>query len=235
MDKMKGIAAAVILAAALTGCGSASKSRSGSSDTTASQTETAAASQENVSAETVPQPELETVRPRDIISDNELYDYEIYQGGAILTKYKGSEAFVTVPSEIGGAPVKNIGFYCFEAKYSLQSVVLPDTLTTISEFAFSDCAALTSINIPSGVTEIQRGAFAACSSLTQITIPESVSSVSEEAFTGCASLTSLTVMSPSLKYENWGLEDLEGLTVYAPAGSEAETWASAMNKYSPIS
>lgn len=235
MNKMISAAAAVMLAVSLTGCGSAKKSRSESSEAPAVQTEAASAAQDTVPAETESEVELETVRKRDIVSDNELYDYEIYQGGAILTKYKGNEAFVTVPSEMGGAPVKNIGFYCFEAKYSLQSVVLPDTLTTISEFAFSDCAALTSVNIPAGVTEIQRGAFAACSSLTNVTLPESVATVNEEAFTGCGSLTSLTVMSPSLKYENWGLEDLEGLTVYAPAGSEAETWASAMGKYSPIS
>ncbi len=233
MNKMISAAAAVMLAVSLTGCGSAKKSRGESSEAPAVQTEAGSAAQDTAAAEPGTQPQ--TVRKRDIVSDNELYDYEIYQGGAILTKYKGNEAFVTVPSEMGGAPVKNIGFYCFEAKYSLQSVVLPDTLTTISEFAFSDCAALTSVNIPAGVTEIQRGAFAACSSLTNVTLPESVATVNEEAFTGCGSLTSLTVMSPSLKYENWGLEDLEGLTVYAPAGSEAETWASAMGKYSPIS
>lgn len=231
MNKMISAAAAMLLAAAaFTACGSASKVST--ADTSGTSAPTAAPASVTSAPETTVQ--LETVRAREIVSDDDAYDYEIYQGGAILTKYKGKEAYVTVPAEIGGAPVTNIGFYCFEAKYGLLSVVLPDTVTTISEFAFSDCADLSSINIPSGVTEIQRGAFAACSSLTEMTLPESVATVNEEAFTGCAAMTSLTIMNPALRYENWGLEELPSLTVYAPAGSETESWASAMGKFSAL-
>lgn len=224
-------AAIMLAAAALTACGSASKSRTDSSDAA---TDAAVQTEAVTEAETAPEIQLETVRERDIISTDELFDYEVYNGGTIITKYKGNDANVEIPAEMGGAPVTEIGFYCFEAKYSLVSVTLPETIKTIGEFAFSDCDSLTSINIPDGVTEIQRGAFAACTSLSEMTLPASVSAVSEEAFTGCAGLTALYINNPDLAYESWGLEELDGLTVYAPSGSAAAQWAEAMGKLSPV-
>lgn len=50
----------------------------------------------------------------------------------------------------------------------LGSIVLPDTITTIGEYAFEDCTNLTSITIPSSVTEIGKGAFQGCSGLIDI-------------------------------------------------------------------
>ena len=41
----------------------------------------------------------------------------------------------------------------------LESIVLPDTITTIGEYVFEDCTNLTSITIPSSVTEIGKGRF----------------------------------------------------------------------------
>lgn len=223
MNKKFSTAAALILtAAALTACGSASKTRDSSSATDAATTVTTASA---ALTETVTAIELETVRERDIVSTDDLYDYEVYQGGAIITKYKGSDSYVEVPAEMGGAPVTNIGFYAFEAKYDLVGVVLPDTVTTISEFAFSDCVKLSSINIPDGVTEIQRGAFAACTSLTEITLPASVAAVREEAFTGCVNLIGIYAYNPELEYENWGLEEIENVIVYSPSVSKLEETA----------
>ncbi len=185
---------------------------------------------EEISTESDTWVPLVTVRERDIVSTDELYDYEIYEGGAIITKYKGNDSVVEVPAEIGGAPVTEIGFYAFEAKYDLEEVYLPDTVTTIGEFAFSDCAALNVISIPPQLREIQRGAFAACTSLREITLPATVERVMEEAFTGCASLTAIYVQNPELAYEAWGIEELP-LIVYADEGTPVAEWASAMGKY----
>jgi len=220
MNKTLSTAAALMLtAAAFTACGSASKTRTSTASDSVSTTAASEASASQTVAGTEPSVQLQTVRERDIVSTDDLYDYEIYQGGAIITKYKGNEADVVVPDEIGGAPVTNIGFYCFEAKYDLKTVVLPDTVTVISEFAFSDCGSLNSINIPDGVTEIQRGAFAACGCLKTMTLPESVAAVREEAFTGCTELESLYAPNPDLDYENWGLEG-SNVIVYSPSNSK---------------
>lgn len=171
----------------------------------------------------------ETVRDRNIESA-EKFDYEIYEGKAIITKYKGTEQNVEIPAEVEGAPVCEIGFYCFEADNDLISVALPETVEIIGEGAFMSCPSLSQINMPLALSEIQRGAFVNCTSLTEMTIPETVTRVYEEAFTGCTGMTSLTIMNPDLAYENWGIEPLENLLVYAPSGSAAEAWVSAMGK-----
>lgn len=191
------------------------------------------ASNNNVSESTTDDeivPELGTVRDRNIVSA-ENFDYEIYNGSVIITKYKGKESSVEIPAEIEDTPVTEVGFYAFEAKYDLVSITLPESVTTIGEGAFMDCASLTSINLPSGLTNIQRGAFVSCASLTELTIPAAVQRIEEEAFTACEGMTSLTILNPDLKYESWGLEALPDLTVYAQEGSAAAEWAGAMGKF----
>lgn len=164
----------------------------------------------------------ETTRAIEATDD---YEYEIKDGKAIITKYTGSDQYVAVPATIEDAPVTEIGYYAFEAKYDVVSVTLPESLEIIGEFAFSDCGSLESIDIPDSVTGIERGAFAACTSLTGAVIPESTGYIHEEAFTACESLTDLKILNPDLAYENWGLEQLPNLTVYAPEGSAVLSWA----------
>ncbi|GHV32317.1 hypothetical protein AGMMS4952_22470 [Spirochaetia bacterium] len=75
----------------------------------------------------------------------------------------------------------------------LASVILPNTLTSIGEQAFSSCYGLTSVTIGNSVISIGRGAFYSCSSLTSVTIPDSVTSIEENTFVACSSLTSVTI------------------------------------------
>lgn len=57
---------------------------------------------------------------------------------------------------------------------SLQSLVLPNSITRIENYAFSNCALLQQIQIPKGVEQIVKTPFFGCSSLEQITLPEGV-------------------------------------------------------------
>ena len=66
--------------------------------------------------------------------------------------------------------------------------MIPDSVTSIGDFAFEDCKSLKSISIPDSVTSIGDGAFEGCRSLTIINIPDSVTSVGESAFSGCKAL-----------------------------------------------
>lgn len=68
-----------------------------------------------------------------------------------------------------------------------------DTVTSISEWAFSNCSSLTSITIPDGVTKIGSKAFAGCINLTSVKIPNSVKTIGAYAFQLCKSLTSITI------------------------------------------
>lgn len=80
-------------------------------------------------------------------------------------------------------------------KTDLVSLEIGDCVTTIGNYAFSDCSSLTSVTIPNSVTSIGEAAFAECISLTSVTIPDSVTSISAYAFSNCGGLTSITIGS----------------------------------------
>lgn len=168
--------------------------------------------------------EMPTEREREIENEDS-FSYELLDGGAVVTGYNGTMTDVAVPEQLGGAPVTEIGYYAFEAKYDITSVTLPETVKIIGEGAFMDCSSLASINIPAALEGVDRGAFVACTSLDSVRLPSTVKYVHEEAFTACEALTALYIENPDLAYENWGLEELPQLTLYAPAGSAVYTWA----------
>lgn len=111
----------------------------------------------------------------------------------MITEYKGSDSNVVIPAYIGNIPVTTIGEYAFSNCTSLTSVTIPDSVTSIGSWAFSSCKNLTSIVIPDSITTISLGTFHKCTSLTSITIPDNVTSIGSDAFGYCVSLTSVTI------------------------------------------
>lgn len=74
-----------------------------------------------------------------------------------------------------------------------SSTVIPKSISSIGNSAFSYCNKLKEITIPDNITKIGTRAFNSCSGLESITIPNSVDSIGDQAFFNCANLTSLTV------------------------------------------
>ena len=83
---------------------------------------------------------------------------------------------------------------------AVQSVTIPDSVTSIGYRAFYDCDSLTSITIPDSVTSIGDYAFYGCGSLTSVTISDSVTSIGEEAFYNCNNLDKITTHSNWLSF-----------------------------------
>ena len=75
----------------------------------------------------------------------------------------------------------------------ITELTIPNTVTSIGDYAFKGVSNLTTVHIPNSVTSIGKYAFQGCSGLTSITVPESVTSIGYSAFGGCGSLESITL------------------------------------------
>lgn len=148
--------------------------------------------------------------------DNLMYNYNIMEGNAVITKYKGPGGEVIVPSTLGGAKVTRIDTLAFEkcsgvtnivvpdtvtsigadtfrGCSKLEKIILPNTITSIGLDCFAECHALSSINLPTGLSKIELGTFNGCSSLDEIVIPSSVTTIEMDAFYKCTGLTQVTI------------------------------------------
>jgi hypothetical protein len=75
----------------------------------------------------------------------------------------------------------------------LESIIIPNSVISIGNWAFSYCYGLTSITIPNSVISIGSSAFYVCKGLTRVIIPNSVKRIGQCAFYECAKLTSIII------------------------------------------
>ncbi|MBQ9782560.1 MAG: leucine-rich repeat domain-containing protein, partial [Clostridia bacterium] len=102
---------------------------------------------------------------------------------------------------------------------------IPDSVTIISEWAFSESKKLNRITIPDSVYEIREGAFSNCALLDEIEIPDSVTKIDDCAFRGCTNLERITIPDSVVEI-GWGVFDgcEEKVVVYCNEGSEAQKY-----------
>ena len=131
-------------------------------------------------------------------ADNDLDGvYSIKKGVKVIANNAFSWCFYSLKSINIPDSVTSIGDYAFSECHSLKSINIPDSVTRIGYSAFKNCGCLTSISIPPSVTTIEDGTFLGCHSLRNINIPDTVTRIGRSAFEDCASLTSINI-PPSL-------------------------------------
>ena len=111
-----------------------------------------------------------------------------------LTAYIGSGGDVTIPNS-----VTSIGNYAFSYCSGLTSVTIPKSVTSIDNYAFSYCSGLTTVNFNAtnctsmGGYDYMGYVFQGCTSLSTLNIGENVTNIPDYAFYGCSGLTSVTI------------------------------------------
>ena len=108
--------------------------------------------------------------------------------------------------------VTSIGDYAFEHSRELTSIVIPNSVTSIGIDAFSNCSGLTNIVIPNSVTNIGKGALVGCTGLTSIVIPNSITRISNNVFFCCSGLTNIVIPNSVTSIGIGAFEFCSGLT-----------------------
>lgn len=102
---------------------------------------------------------------------------------------------------------------------------IPDSVTVVSDWTFSECSKLNRIYIPDSVREIGEGAFCNCKLLDELIIPDSVERIDDCAFRGCESLERILIPD-SVEELGWGVFDdcSDDLVVYCDEGSAIQAY-----------
>ena len=109
-----------------------------------------------------------------------------------------------------------------EYAQNITSVVFPDGITNICNYAFQGCTNLKEINIPEGVTYIGLFAFDGCTGLSEVTLPSSITAMDNYAFKDCTALTKATI-SEGFTWIPWGMfSGCSALTTVTIPGSVTE-------------
>ena len=126
-------------------------------------------------------------------ANEQLFDFAFTPDNtAVIVRYKGTAADVTIPSRYKGKPVTMIDHAAFHDS-AVTSVTIPDSVTSIPDDVFAFCSQLTNISIPNSVTFIGFSAFNSCTSLKSITLPSSLSTIQSSAFYNCGNLETIRI------------------------------------------
>ncbi len=140
---------------------------------------------------------------------------------------------IEIPTELDHHPVTGLGEYSFSGTYSpdhqtnhnlisfcnqIQSVTIPESVTSIGKSAFEDCSKLDSLTIKGVATSIGAYAFASCTSLTSLSLVGNFQTIGEQAFAYCG-MTSLTTDADITSIGEYAFSHCTSLTSLSLTGS----------------
>ena len=130
----------------------------------------------------------------------------------------GDESFTfsKITSVVIPSSVTSIGNHAFTRCRYLKKVSIDNSVYTLGDYAFQECSALASIDLGDKITLIGKSAFQECTSLPSVTIPNSTLFIRDNAFKDCTSLKSID-LGKSVKsinqYAFYGCKKLISVTI----------------------
>ncbi len=109
-----------------------------------------------------------------------------------ITKYVGNAKSVVIPKKLGGAPVKLIYGVAFMGA-DITSVVMPESVMYIGDYAFSNCRYLETIKFSENIQVIGIEAFKDCTALGAAKLPSKLEKIGSYAFYRCTALRNVVI------------------------------------------
>ncbi len=134
--------------------------------------------------------------------------------GNLLYRYKGVAPAETIEVREG---TKAILDFAFTQQPNIQSVVLPNSVTSVHVRAFADCPNLETVVLPNSLSVIEEETFSNCPKLSSIDLPQDVSIIGANAFRACSSLShvewpqQLTNIGANAFYECTQLDNVDAI------------------------
>ena len=169
-----------------------------------------------------------------------LFPNFVYEDDVLFNKDKSriiSFRNQNIKSYVIPSSVTSIGNHAFSGCDSLSEIVIPSSVTSIGDHAFSGCDSLSEIVIPSSVTSIGKGAFSGCDSLSEIVIPSSVTNIGDSAFSCCHSLSEIVIPSSVTSIGDgafWGCRSLSEIVIPSSVTSIGDSAFSGCSSLSKI-
>ena len=161
------------------------------------------------------------------INTNAVDDYkwkENEDSSVTVTNYTGNDSNVIIPSKINDKPVTSIHHDLFLDYPELINVTIPDSITNIDEYTFSNCIKLININVNKDNKNYtsENGILFNKDKTVLITcppgkkgayvIPDNIIEISSLAFYNCTKLTNITIPESVTSIGNLAFSNCKNLT-----------------------
>ena len=117
------------------------------------------------------------------------YGYLI-NGNICVDNCIANESVVIIPSNIDGHPVTSLANNFLANTSGIHTVIIPDSVKSIGDYAFCGCRDLENIEISKNLKEIPMG-FCQKTKLASVKIPDSVTVINPSAFCSCFALSNI--------------------------------------------
>lgn len=107
--------------------------------------------------------------------------YFLDKASGTITGFAGDPKDLIIPTTLGGYNVVSIGAGAFSGSHTLETLAIPDGISTIAANAFSSCPNLKSVTVGATVSYIGSRAFADCPSLSSISFAGTPATVESDA------------------------------------------------------
>lgn len=111
--------------------------------------------------------------------------------------------------------LSSVGDSAFSSNRSLSSVVIPEGITTLGKSMFLGCTSLKSVTLPNSLQTLGEQVFQS-SGLTSIVLPDGITVIPKAAFRFCSSLERITFSDNVTVIWNAAFENCTSLSVFKP-------------------